>query len=371
VALAAGGTGGHLFPAQALACQLLSRGFRVLLLTDGRGAGFGANLGQVETHAIASGGLAGIGLATKAKNVLRLGTGYLQARRRLKESGAGTLVGFGGYPAVPPTVAAAHLGLNIVLHEQNAVLGRANRALARYADRICTSFETVEAVPDGLTERIVVTGNPVRPAISEIGRRPYGLPMENGTLNVLVTGGSQGAKAFDQLVPGAFSRLPEEIRWRIAVQQQVAGDELERVREAYNSLGIRCDLAPFFDDLPARLAAAHLVICRAGASTVAELANAGRPAILVPFPFATDDHQRRNAMALSGQGAGWLMPQEGLTEENLAERLESLLGTPALLAEAAHAALKSARRNAAEALADVVCDLANPNGDRHGEEIAA
>lgn len=371
VALAAGGTGGHLFPAQALAGELLSRGLGVVLLTDKRGAGFGAELDQVEIHAIASGGLAGLGLTTKAKNALRLGAGYLQARRRLKESGAAMLVGFGGYPAVPPTLAAAHLGLGIVLHEQNAVLGRANRALARYADKICTSFEKSQAVPSVAMDRIIVTGNPVRPAIAEIGRRPYGLPRDGGALNLLVTGGSQGARAFDQLVPAAVARLEKEIRSRLVIQQQVSGDELGRVAALYETLGVRCETAPFFEDLPARLAAAHLVICRAGASTVAELANAGRPAILVPFPFATDDHQRCNAAALCDAGAGWLMPQEGLTEESLADRLGALLVAPAQLAEAAHAALKSAERNAASRLADAVCEVAKPNGEQDREEIAA
>ncbi len=371
VALAAGGTGGHMFPAQALARTLLSRGFEVCLFTDRRGGGLGPDLPQVRTYAVASGGIAGIGAVRRARNTLRMGLGYLQARAGLRACGAACVVGFGGYASVPPILAGAHLGLRVVLHEQNAVFGRANRRLARYADLVCTSFETVEATPESAADKTVLTGNPVRPDIAEIGRRPYGLPGADGALTLLVTGGSQGAAVFNDLVPEALARLPEGIRRRLSVYQQVPGDGTERVAEAYRQAGIKHELAPFFVDLHRHLAAAQLVICRAGASTVAELACAGRPAILVPFPAATDDHQTANAESLCEAGGGWLMPQATLTAESLAARLGDLLSNPATLAEAAHAALKTAQRDAQIRLADAVCDSRQPNGDDRTEEQAA
>jgi UDP-N-acetylglucosamine--N-acetylmuramyl-(pentapeptide) pyrophosphoryl-undecaprenol N-acetylglucosamine transferase len=217
----------------------------------------------------------------------------------------------------------------------------------------------------------LLTGNPVRAAIAEIGRRPYGLPGSDGALTLLVMGGSQGAAVFNDLVPEALSRLPEEIRCRLTVHQQVPGQASDRVAEAYRKVGIAHEIAPFFEDVHLRLAAAQLVICRAGASTLAELASAGRPAILVPFPAATDDHQTANAKGLCEAGGGWLMPQGSLTAESLAERLRDLLSTPTLLAEAAHAALKTAKRDAQDRLADAVCAVGQPNGDNAREEQAA
>jgi len=371
VALAAGGTGGHMFPAQALARELLSRGIEVALFTDHRGGGLGPDLPQIQTYAISSGGIAGIGLTGRVRSTMRIGFGYLQARTGLRACGAECVVGFGGYASVPPVLAGAHLGLRIVLHEQNAVFGRANRKLARYADTICTSFENVSAAPATAAEKILFTGNPVRAAIAEIGRRPYGLPGSDGALTLLVMGGSQGAAVFNDLVPEALSSLPEEIRCRLTVHQQVPGQASDRVAEAYRKVGIAHEIAPFFEDVHLRLAAAQLVICRAGASTLAELASAGRPAILVPFPAATDDHQTANAKGLCEAGGGWLMPQGSLTAESLAERLRDLLSTPTLLAEAAHAALKTAKRDAQDRLADAVCAVGQPNGDNAREEQAA
>jgi len=360
IALAAGGTGGHMFPAEALARALLARGRRVVLITDRRGSGFGPDLPEVATYAIAAGGIAGTNIAKRLQSLTRLGLGYLQARRHLRAAGAATVVGFGGYPSVPTVLAGAHLGLRVVLHEQNAVLGRANRGLARSAHSICTSFKQVDALPAHLKAEIVVTGNPVRAAVAAIGETPYPAIEEGGRIVLLVTGGSQGALAFNELVPAAVGLLPEALRQRLSVVQQVPGAAVDAVAAAYDERGVAHDLRAFFDDLPARLAAAQLVICRAGASTVSELANAGRPAILVPYPSATDDHQTRNAQALCEVGGGWLMPQKSLTAESLCERLRSLLTTPALLAQAAAAAHAGAHRDAAEKLADAV--LANDNG---------
>ena len=373
IVLAAGGTGGHMFPAQALARELLARGLRVALVTDRRGGGFGPDLAQVETHRISAGALAGRGLFGKAANVLRLGLGFLQARGFIARQGAGIVVGFGGYPSVPTVLAGAKLGLRIVLHEQNAVLGRANRLLAGRADALATSFRTVEAIPESCAERVRVTGNPVRPAIAALSRRPYAVPDGADTIRLLVTGGSQGASVFNDIVPEALCRLSPSLRARIHISQQVRGPELERIAAAYDACGVRHELRAFFDDMPERLAAAHLVICRAGASTVTELAAAGRPGLLVPYPSAADDHQTANAQRLAEAGGGWLMPQEALSAAYRAERLSSLLAKPALLAKASRCARAAAHDNAAQALADLVCAKGNDHDKtpaEHGEAAA-
>ncbi len=364
VALAAGGTGGHMFPAQALARELLARGIEVVLITDKRGGGFGPSLPQVETFRIPAGAMAGAGITKKLRSAAQLALGYLQARGHLKRSGAEVAVGFGGYPSVPTVLAAAHQGLRVVLHEQNSVLGRANRLLAPRADIIAISFDQVEAIASSDRRKLRVTGNPVRQAIAAIGARPYAIPGEGDPLRLLVVGGSQGATVFNDVVPAAIAKLPEALRRRLSVDQQVPGQALESVAEVYRDSGVVHDLAPFFEDVPTRLAAAHLVISRAGASTVAELAAAGRPAVMVPYPSATDDHQTGNAQALVEAGGGWLMPQSGLDAESLSQRLTSLLSSPSLLGRAASHAHAAAHLNAAKDLADLVCGLDNGNGER-------
>ena len=361
IILAAGGTGGHMSPAQALARELLARGLRVALVTDRRGGGFGPDLAQVETYRISAGDLAGRGLFGKAANVLRLGLGLLQARGFLRAQGAGVVVGFGGYPSVPTVLAGSGLGLRIVLHEQNAVLGRANRLLAGRADVLATSFAKVEGIPETSTAHIRLTGNPVRPAIAALSRRPYAVPDGADTVRLLVTGGSQGASVFNDVVPEALCRLSPGLRARIQISQQVRGPELERIARAYDACGVRHELRAFFDDMPERLAAAHLVICRAGASTITELAASGRPGVLVPYPTAADDHQTANAQRLADAGGGWLIPQDALSATYLAERLTSLLSSPALLAKASGCARAAARDDAAQALADLVCAEGNDN----------
>jgi UDP-N-acetylglucosamine--N-acetylmuramyl-(pentapeptide) pyrophosphoryl-undecaprenol N-acetylglucosamine transferase len=363
VILAAGGTGGHMFPAQALARELLGRGLTVALITDRRGGGFGPDLPQIETHRISAAGLAGRGMLGKLRGLLQLGLGVVQAWRLLKTLDGDVVVGFGGYPSVPTVVAGALLGLRIVLHEQNAVLGRANRLLASRADTIATSFERVDAVAEADRAKIHLTGNPVRPEIAALGRRPYAVPDESDMLRLLVIGGSQGATVFNEVVPAALCRLSEPLRRRIEVSQQVPGGAIEQVAATYRDCGIACEPKAFFDDMPARLGAAHLVIGRAGASTVAELAAAGRPGLLVPYPAATDDHQTANALCLAEAGGAWVMPQPSFTPEHLAERLESLFANPALLARASRSAQAYGREGAAAALADVVCARDNHNGN--------
>ncbi|WP_282606496.1 undecaprenyldiphospho-muramoylpentapeptide beta-N-acetylglucosaminyltransferase [Pelagibius sp. Alg239-R121] len=355
VILAAGGTGGHLFPAEALAQELLARGIEVLLITDQRGGGFGDKLPEIETLRIAAAGIAGGGIIRKLKGVAQLGIGYLQARKILKSRRPDAVVGFGGYPSVPTVLAAAHLGQAVILHEQNAVLGRANRLLAGRADAIATSFDKVDAISSSDQDKVVQTGNPVRATIAEVGASVYQSPEASDPVRLLVIGGSQGAKVFNELVPAAAAQLSAEHRSRLTVTQQVPGGEIEIVARSYENSEVKHDLAAFFTDMPERLKTAHLVICRSGASTVCELAAAGRPAILVPYPYATDNHQTANAQALTGAGGGWLMPQSSLTAESLAERLTCLLSTPALLKQASQGASSCAEVNAAGRLADVVC----------------
>ncbi len=356
VVLAAGGTGGHMFPARALAEELLQRGCRVALVTDKRGGGFGESLPQVETHFISATAILGGGLVHKARGALNLALGYLQARRLLRRLKPSVAVGFGGYASVPTILAASAVGSRVVLHEQNQVVGRANRLLARRADAIASSFPQLSGLEGRASERVVLTGNPVRADIAEVGEQGYRLPREGAPFDLLVTGGSQGARVFNELIPAAVAQLPQALRERLEVVQQVRGDETNDVATHYKESGVRCTLQGFFQDMPERLAAAHLVVCRAGASTVTELAAAGRPAIYVPYPFAADDHQTGNAKAMAEAGGGWLMPQPDLRAEHLAEKLNSLMEDPGLLEEAALHAREAAVTGAAARLADLVCE---------------
>ncbi len=371
VALAAGGTGGHMFPAQALARELLNRGSKVALITDRRGSGFGADLPEVRTERINAGALAGGSLVKKLSSVGRLAIGYLQARGSLRRLKADTVVGFGGYASVPTVMAGAHRGLRVVLHEQNAVLGRANRLLAPRADAIASSFAEVEGLKDEDRGKVVFTGNPVRPAIAALGEAPFPRPESESTLRLLVIGGSQGAEVFNTVVPAAVEALPEALRRRLAISQQVRGPAIDKVRSVYEAAGVTANLAGFFEDMPERLRGAQMVIGRAGASTIAELAAAGRPAVLVPYPYAADDHQTANARAFAATGGGWIMPQAELTAGDLSELLARVLADPSALQDAAAAAYGFGRAGAAGRLADLVCGSgANQNGPVRREAAA-
>lgn len=360
-----------MFPAQALARTLLGRGYRVALLTDRRGHGFGPELSEVETYRLAASAVLGTSPWRKVVALLQLVYGVLQARRLLKRLGAKAVVGFGGYASVPAVWAGAARGLKVVLHEQNAVVGRANRLLARKAGAIATSFPAVQGLSPRDQGKCVLTGNPVRAAIAEVGRRPYAVPGPRDRLTLLVTGGSQGARVFNELVPDAVCRLPGELRARMRVIQQVRGTDLSEVQKTYDAYGVEAVLQPFFDDIPQRLAAATLVLCRAGASTVTELAAAGRPALLVPYPFAADDHQRVNGEAFAAAGGGWVLPQSTLDAERLAARLNELLNDSATLLRAAGAARAFAQEDAAARLADLVLGRLASNGNHPPKEAAA
>ncbi len=373
IVLTAGGTGGHVFPAEALARVLAARSYRLALVTDRRGTSYQGALAQIETHRLPVTTLAGT-IVQRLRGGLDLALSTMRARSLLRRLRPAAVVGFGGYPSLPAMFAAAQLGIPSALHEQNAVLGRANRLLARRVSAIATSFPQVTFVPEAVRSRVTLTGNPVRPTVIGLRRDGYEALAPDGRLRLLVTGGSQGARVFSEVVPAAVAALPADQRARLAIVQQCRPEDIESVRSAYRAAGVAAELATFFEDLPARLAQASLVICRAGASTVAELTGIGRPAVLVPYPYATDDHQRANAAALTAAGAGWLIANQEFTASALTTRLAGVLADPAPLAAAAAASRALGRPDAAERLADVVVRLAPANGqpqsDQPGEKAA-
>jgi UDP-N-acetylglucosamine--N-acetylmuramyl-(pentapeptide) pyrophosphoryl-undecaprenol N-acetylglucosamine transferase len=357
IVIAAGGTGGHLFPAEALAAELLARGERIALMTDQRSTAFDSPaFANAERFVLQGAGLSGRGALAAGRGAMALAAGTLQARRLLRRLSAAAVVGFGGYPSVPPLLAAlTMLGRRpvAVLHEQNAVLGRANRLLAPRADALALSYAATAKVPPGA--RVEVLGNPVRPALAALAGGEY--PSTAGALRLLVLGGSLGARVFADIVPAAIAALPEALRARLLVTQQCRAEDLARVREAYAAAGVPAELSPFFPDVAPRLANAHLVVARAGAGTLAELACAGRPSILVPLPHAIDDHQAANARALAEAGAAEVVPQAAFTSAALAEHLAGMLGDPRVLTRAALSAARLAQPDAAKRLADLVLSL--------------
>jgi UDP-N-acetylglucosamine--N-acetylmuramyl-(pentapeptide) pyrophosphoryl-undecaprenol N-acetylglucosamine transferase len=362
VVLAAGGTGGHMFPAEALARELLSRGLRVALVTDRRGQAFGERLPGVALHRIRAGRF-GAGLVSKVVGVAELALGTLEASRLLRKLAPATAVGFGGYPSVPTMLAATRLRVPTLVHEQNAILGRANRLLAPRVLRIATAFPQVGAIKPADRTRVIETGNPVRPAIAAERGTPYPAARPDGAFQILVLGGSQGARVLSEVIPAACAKLPETLRRRLRLMQQARAEDIEAVRRAHAASGVAAELATFFDDVPARLARAHLVISRSGASSVAEIAMVGRPAILVPYLHAADDHQTANAQALAAAGGAWVIAQAAFTPEVLAERLTALMATPEALVRAAAAAHALGRPDAARALADlVIATVSGSNG---------
>ena len=357
IVIAAGGTGGHFYPAEALAAELIRRGQRVVLMTDARS---GALHSQVfdprDQYVLPGAGIAGRGGIKAGKAVLAMAAGAARARGIMARIQPAAVVAFGGYPAVPPVLAARLVRPRppVILHEQNAVLGRANRFLSRHAALLALSFAATSRVPMGA--RIAVTGNPVRPAIAALIDVPYVPPLAG--IHLLVLGGSLGARVFSDVVPAALRALPADLRARLRVTQQCRAEDMERVRTAYAADGIVADLAPFFTDVAGLLSEAHLVIARAGASTVAELAVAGKPAILVPLPGAIDDHQTANASALAAAGGAWVLSQPAFTPPALTERLAALLTDPAALVHAAQGARSVAQCGATLALAGLVEHMA-------------
>lgn len=357
IILAAGGTGGHVFPAEALAAELLKRNYRLALITDKRGGTYSGVLGGLETFRVSAGGIAGRGLIGKIRSAISLGFGTFQAKRLLNKMHPAVVVGFGGYASVPTMIAASLGGFASMIHEQNAVLGRANRLLAPKVKRVCTSYKQVDFMNEVQPDNIVLSGMPVRSNIIEARPTPYPVLDADSDINILVLGGSQGAQVFSDVLPEAFAKLPPKMRARLKITQQCRPELLEQTRAAYDKNGLKATLDSFFNDVPQRLAQSHLLIARSGASTVAEVTTVGRPSILVPYPYAIDNHQARNAHAVDEAGAGWLMPQDALSPEILAERLEALFSNPQTLTNTAAASLKAGQPDATQHLADAVEEL--------------
>jgi len=355
VVLATGGTGGHVFPAEALAGELEARGLPFTLVTDSRGRQWQGALSRRPIHYIHSASPTG-SLRKRLMAMFALALGLFDAWRALGRIGPSAVVGFGGYASVPTLIAARLRRLPAMLHEQNAVLGKANRLVLGGAARVATSFaRTQYLAPDD--RRACLVGNPVREPVRLLRSSPYRAPGEGRVVDILVFGGSQGAASFSQVIPEAILSLPSTLRARVRLVQQCRPEDIERVRATYTAAGIVAELAPFFADLPARLAAAHLVIGRSGASTVAELATIGRPSILIPYPYAADDHQSANARAFEATGACIVIPHASFTAAALASHLNALLEAPQRLATMAAAAHAAGRPDAAARLADLVIEM--------------
>lgn len=357
VLLAAGGTGGHLFPAEALADVLGRRGLAVELVTDARAQRYGGAFPARAIHQIPAATPSGGSVFARLKAVVTLGIGTLAALFLLLRMRPAVLVGFGGYPTVPPVFAASLLGIPTILHEQNAVMGRANCFLASRVNAIARGLPGPKGSDAAIEAKSTTTGNPVRPKVAEAAKHAYpDAPVEK--FHLLVVGGSQGARVMSDVVPAAIALMPETMRQRLAIVQQARGEDEARARQAYAKLGVTAEVASFFHDLPARMAAAHLVIARAGASTVAELAVIGRPSILVPFPHAIDQDQAANAAHLAAEGAATLVAQKDFSPQWLASALAAALADPETLAQKAGAARLSGIVDAAERLADLVLHVA-------------
>lgn len=358
IVLASGGTGGHLFPAQALAEALRARGHTVHLMTDERSRTLVERFPAIGVYEIPSATITPRQPFKLARQLLRLARGYLKARARLKALRPAVVVGFGGYPSVPPLLSAAHLRMKVCLHEQNAVMGRANRFIAPRAAKIATAFPKVLHLPPRCADRVVLVGNPVREAVRRLAGSPYRAAPADGRFRLLVFGGSQGARVFSQVVPPALAWQPRAVRQRLVVVQQCHQEDVEALRRQYEEAGIEAELKTFYDDLADRIAASHLVIARAGASTVSELATIGRPSILVPLPHSLDNDQLMNARALADAGGAYLLEQHLFSSDRLAALLLHLRYDDEGLENVARCAGAFARPDAADRLADLVEEMA-------------
>ena len=351
--LAAGGTGGHMLPAHALAEELIARGHHAALITDDRGARIPAIFENVPVHVLPAGRLGGgpIGWAKALKNIF---TGRAMASRMYETFRPSAVIGFGGYPALPALLAARRDGIPTLVHEQNAVLGRVNRLMAGKVDAIATAYPAVDRLSDKHQEKVHLVGNPVRDEVLALRDQPYPPLTEQGIFRVMVIGGSQGATILSDVVPDGLAMLPEHFRRRLQVTQQCRPEDIEQVRAKYAHHGIPADLATYFADIPSRLAWSHLVIGRAGASTIAELTAAGRPAILIPLPTATDNHQVSNAREMAKAGGARMILQSKFNPVELAKQMQKLGLEPQSLVRAAERAKSVGRPDAAKDLADLV-----------------
>jgi len=351
--LAAGGTGGHMIPAHALARELMQRGHHVALVTDERGARIPGVFQGVQTHVLPAGRLtkSPMGLIRAGRSIL---AGRAMALRLYETFQPSAVIGFGGYPALPALLAALKAGVPSAIHEQNAVLGRVNRLLAGRVSAIATAYPDVKRLKAGLADKVHLVGNPVRDEVLALRDRPFPPIEEDGVFRLLVTGGSQGASILSQVVPDALGLLPLNFRRRLQVTQQCRVEDIEKVRETYADLGVPSDLATYLPDMPERLAWAHLVIARAGASTIAELTAAGRPALLIPLPSATDDHQSFNVREMVASGGARSIRQRNFTPVELAKQMQKLALEPGALANAARRAWNCGRPEATRDLANLL-----------------
>lgn len=356
VMLCAGGTGGHMFPAMALAHDLVSRGVDVVFLTDSRGQRFLTDVTDMTVHVISSATLPK-GVFGKIKGVLNLGRGYLQSRVLMSKYAPKIVVGFGGYPSLPPMVVAQQKQIPTIIHEQNAVLGKANAYLAPKADRIALSLPDMSSLEEADAVRAVITGNPVRADIAALYADPYKVSDDGAPFHIVVMGGSLGAKVMAQIVPEALASLPSDLKSRLQIIQQCHAEDMADVDVVYKNAGIAAELKPFIEDMPAALRNAHLVIARSGASTVAEVSIAGCPAIYVPYPHHADMQQKVNAEVVSTKGGAWVIEEKDFTQSALASRVESLMRSPESLFRAADAARNCARPEAARKLGNLVVAL--------------
>ncbi|RWP88982.1 MAG: undecaprenyldiphospho-muramoylpentapeptide beta-N-acetylglucosaminyltransferase [Mesorhizobium sp.] len=357
ILLAAGGTGGHLFPAEALAHELNERGWSVHLATDDRAERFAGHFPAAAVHPIQSATMG-------SKNPFALLGAFWIIWRGVRQASAvigrikpDAVVGFGGYPTLPPLYAATRRKVPTLIHEQNAVMGRANRALAGRVDAIAGGFLPQDTSAAGV--KTVTTGNPVRPAVLEAARMNYAASTGEQPFRLLVFGGSQGAQFFSDAVPGAIALLSDAQRKRLVITQQARADDVARVKAAYAALGVAVEVSPFFTDMAQRMAAAHLVISRSGASTVSEIAVIGRPALLVPYPYALDHDQAANAAALAAAGGGEVHPQSSLSSERIAALIGELMEDPDRLTAMAAGAKSAGRPDAARLLADLTEAIAS------------
>lgn len=357
IVIAAGGTGGHLFPGQALAQELRRRGRRIVLMTDERVQRFDRLFPDADIYAVPSATPSGKGLVGVVRATPAILAGIATAFGILGRVKPAAVIGFGGYPTLPPVAGALLRGIPTCVHEQNAVLGRVNKLVAPHVQAIASTFASPKFLRSKDQGKLVVTGNPVRDAVVAQSNVPYGSLESDAALHVLVFGGSQGARVMSDVVPGALTRLPEAIKSRLRVVQQCRPEDMGRVRGIYAAAGVHVELESFFDDMPARIAQAHLIIGRSGASTVAELTVIGRPAILVPLPHSLDNDQKANAEKLAGVGAAWMVEQKDFSEELLASRLVELFADPQSLHMAAQAAKSQGQPTAVKQLADLVESL--------------
>ena len=367
VVIAAGGTGGHMFPALALAAELEQRGQPVVLACDRRGARYLPE-GR-RAHLIRAASPSG-DIATRLRGTAELAAGFAQSLLLLRRQRPVAVAAFGGYASVPVGLAAQTLGIPTLIHEQNAVLGRANRLIARRARLLALTFAATHGAQAVPASRRLVTGNPVRAEVAALRDRPYRLPAASERLRLLVIGGSQGARVLSDVLPAAMARLSARQRARIALTQQCRPEDLDRVAQAYAKLGYEATLQTFFDDLPVRLAEAHAVISRSGASSVAELLALGRPALLVPFRLAAEDHQLANAEAVAAAGAGLLVAEREIEAAWLAGQITAWLDEPEQLADMAARARELGRPDAARTLADALEGLARSPSRLEREALA-